>query len=76
MNYIKRLENENKEKAVEIVGLRSLLSDIQTYLVLPKFNPPNQWVNPQDILNIIEQGLDITNDLIFSQKGLNERKEN
>ena len=47
MNYIKQLEQENKEMA-------EVLSEIESYLHISKFNWPNDYVNVRDILNRIE----------------------
>ena len=47
MNYIKRLEKENKEMA-------EVLSEIELYLHSDKFSWPNNYVNPQDIINRLE----------------------
>ena len=63
MNYIKRLERDNRLKAAEIVGLRSMVADITQYLLSPKFHK-EQWVNPQDILNRFAEGDLITQLLI------------
>ncbi len=63
VNYIKKLELNNKEKAAEIVGLRNTLSELTAYLLSPKFHQEN-WVNPQDILNRIAEGEHLTQQLI------------
>jgi hypothetical protein len=47
MNYIKRLEEENKEMA-------SVLAEIESYLYTDKFRWPNDYVNVNDILNMIQ----------------------
>ena len=76
MNYLHRLEDEGREKSAEIVGLRSILSDIRGYLELPKFagGPENHWVNPDDILLRIREGIRRTDDLVQDQVRVNRRE--
>ena len=65
MNYIKRLEYENKKLAAEIVGLRTGITDLKKYLNSPKFhNEP--WVNIQDIFLRLDEYEQRTTDLIDS----------
>ena len=47
MNYIKRLEKENKEMA-------DVLREMEIYLNTEKFNWPNDYVNVNDILNRLQ----------------------
>lgn len=47
MNYIKRLEEENKQ-------LTDVLYEMEFYLNTDKFNWPNDYVNVKDILNRLE----------------------
>lgn len=63
MNYIKKLELENRKQDAEIVGLRAMVSDITAYLTSPKFHH-EQWVNTHDVLNRFESGELVTQNLI------------
>ena len=65
MNYIKRLEYDNRVKAAEIVGYDSIIQDIRRYLGSEKFGWPNNFVNVQDILRMIEQGLQRKDELVY-----------
>lgn len=57
MNYIKSLEMTLKCQEIEIKGLYSLLSDIQSYLESDKFaGQGDDYVNVRDILSRIQQG--------------------
>ncbi|MBU0846715.1 hypothetical protein KKH23_05950 [Patescibacteria group bacterium] len=47
MNYIKRLEKENKEMA-------GILAEIESYLLTDKFMWPDDYVNVKDILNRVQ----------------------
>ena len=47
MNYIKRLEKENKEMA-------EVLAEIESYLLTDKFMWPDDYVNVKDILNRVQ----------------------
>jgi hypothetical protein len=47
MNYIKRLEKENKEMA-------EVLSELRLHLHTDKFMWPNDYINIKDVLNRIE----------------------
>ena len=67
MNYIKRLENENKEVRVELCGLRCGLSDLKSYLQSSKFwNDTTVQVN--DVLLRLEEAerksMDLLNDQV------------
>lgn len=50
MNYIKRLEQENEEKAREIARLEEQRREIIRYLALPKFDQ-DPTVQKTDILS-------------------------
>lgn len=71
MNHIKNLENENKKQAVEIIGLRSLVSDIKSHLSFYKFNRLNDNVSANDILHFLKEGEDLTQKLIEGQELIN-----
>jgi len=47
MNYIKRLEKENKE-------MGEVLQELRLYLHTDKFHWPDDYVNVKDVLNRIE----------------------
>lgn len=63
MNYIKRLEYENRKHAAEIVGLRSTIQDLKLYLTSEKFHA-EPWVNIKDIFLRLEEGERKTTELI------------
>lgn len=70
-NYIKRLEAENKLKAVEICGLRSSIQDLMTYLHSPKFHN-DSTVQVSDIIHRLQEGENRTQDLIVDQFNIND----
>lgn len=61
MNYIHQLQRQIKEKNQEIEGLREAIQSLREYLYHPKFQGVSSaYVNPDDILLRIEEGLDET----------------
>ena len=71
MNYIKRLENEIKEKRAEIVGLRAGLQDLREYLSLPKFQN-DTTVQVFDIFARITDCYRIADELVNDQIRINQ----
>ena len=58
MNYIKRLQAENKELKEKNEALLEIFQEIRVYLNSPKFQGiENHYVNPDDILKRISDGL-------------------
>ena len=49
MNYIKRLQRENKALKAELAGLREGLRHLRGYLDLPKYSNGNSLVERNDI---------------------------
>lgn len=70
-NYIKKLEASLKESGVKEAGLAAIIHDIRVYLSSDKFHWPNDSVNVNDILRIIEQGQIRADDLLNDQVRLN-----
>ena len=71
MNYIRKLKNDNKELSAELIGLKAILQNIKEHLALNKFEWPNDYIQVNDILGIIEQGQWLTNDLVNDQIRVN-----
>ena len=72
MNYIKKLENDNKELSAELIGMKATIQNIREHLSLNKFEWPNDYIQVKDILSIIEQGQWLTNDLVNDQIRVNQ----
>ena len=53
MNYIKRLEHENAQKAAMICMYAAVIQDLREYLALPKFHN-DTTVQVQDILSRLQ----------------------
>lgn len=55
MNYIKRLEHQNKLAAAEIVGLRATIQNLREYLSSQKFHKET-WVDVKDVFHRLDEG--------------------
>lgn len=55
MNYIKKLERQNRRAAAEIAGLRATIQDLQEYLASPKFHEET-WVDVKDVFLRLDEG--------------------
>ena len=56
MNYIKRLEKENKDKELEIRAYSNTIEELTSYLFSQKFEV-DPTVQARDVLHRLEQGL-------------------
>lgn len=74
MNYIKRLENENRVLGAELVALKTGLGDLRSYLESQKFYEETT-VQVRDVLHRIEEIFSFSKDLAHAQMKLNEKGE-
>jgi len=74
MNYIKKIEGDEKVQSAKICGLMSGLLDLRAYLTSDKF-AIDTTVQTFDVLNRIDAAIKLANDLAFDQVLVNIQAE-